>query len=100
MLILSLIILILSNSNTLRKEDSIIYSRTTILILLYSTLIVYNNLHYSFLNTGIGILGGLFHTTCTTNVFHVFILLVSSIILLLTSFYPRKVWVKEYNTMG
>lgn len=100
MLILSLIIILLSNSNTLRKEDSIIYSRTTITILLYSALIAYNNLYYSFLNTGIGVLGGLFHTTSTTSVFHVFILLISSIILLLTSFYPRKVWVKEYNTMG
>ena len=91
MLILSLIIILLSNSNTLRKEDSIIYSRTTITILLYSSLITYNNLYFSFLNTGVGILGGLFHTTSTTNVFHVFILFISSIILLLTSFYPRKV---------
>jgi len=97
MLIINTVIILLSNSNTLRKEDSIIYSRTTIIILIYSTLIAYNNLYYSFLNTGIGILGGLFHTTSTTNVFHIFILLLSSIILLLTSFYPRKVWVKEYN---
>jgi len=99
MLIINTVIILLSNSNTLRKEDSIIYSRTTIIILIYSTLIAYNNLYYSFLNTGIGILGGLFHTTSTTNVFHIFILLLSSIILLLTSFYPRKVWVKEYNRM-
>jgi len=99
MLIINTVIILLSNSNTLRKEDSIIYSRTTIIILIYSTLIAYNNLYYSFLNAGVGILGGLFHTTSTTNVFHIFILLISSIILLLTSFYPRKVWVKEYNKM-
>ena len=90
MLILSIIILLLSKSNTLIKEDSIIYSRTAIAILLYSGFIVYNNLYYSFLNTGIGVLGGLFHTTCTANTFHVFILFISSIILLLTSFFPRK----------
>jgi len=99
MLIINTVIILLSNSNTLRKEDSIIYSRTTIIILIYSTLIAYNNLYYSFLNAGIGILGGLFHTTSITNVFHIFILLLTSVILLLTSFYPRKVWVKEYNKM-
>ena len=49
MLILSIIILLLSKSNTLIKEDSIIYSRTAIAILLYSGFIVYNNLYYSFL---------------------------------------------------
>ncbi|RYE14767.1 MAG: hypothetical protein EOP34_05625 [Rickettsiales bacterium] len=39
---------------------------------------------------GIGIFGGLFHTTATTNTFHIFIFLITSVILLLTSFYPRK----------
>jgi len=99
MLVINTIILLLSNSNTLRNEHSTIYSRSTIVILIFSSLIAYNNLYYSFLNSGIGILGGLFHTTSITNVFHIFILLISSIILLLTSFYPRKVWVKEYSKM-
>jgi len=99
MLVINTIILLLSNSNTLRNEHSTIYSRSTIVILIFSSLIAYNNLYYSFLNSGIGVLGGLFHTTSITNVFHIFILLISSIILLLTSFYPRKVWVKEYSKM-
>lgn len=100
MLLLCIILILLSKSNTLIKEDSVIYSRTTIVILLYSSFIVYNNLHYSFLSTGIGVLGGLFHTTCITNVFHVFILFISSIILLLTSFFPRKPWLKEYSNLS
>jgi NADH-ubiquinone oxidoreductase chain 2 len=91
MLILTLIFVLLSNSVTLRRDKSILYSRTAITILVVSALITYNNLDFLFLNKGIGIYGGLFHTTSTTNVFHIFVLLVSSIILLLTSFYPRKV---------
>ena len=91
MLIISLIQLLLSNSTSLRRDKSILYSRATITILLISSLITYDNLDFFFLNKGIGIFGGLFHSTCTTNVFHIFILSISSVILLLTSFYPRKV---------
>lgn len=99
MLILSLIYLLLSNSITLRRDKSILFSRIAITILLVSALISYDNLFFIFLNKGIGIYGGLFHTTPTTDIFHIFVLLISSVILLLTSFYPRKVWVKEYSSL-
>jgi NADH-ubiquinone oxidoreductase chain 2 len=98
-LINSLISLLLSNSITLRRDKSILYSRATTTILLISSLIAYDNLYFLFLNKGIGMFGGLFHSTCTTSVFHIFILLISSVILVLTSFYPRKVWLKEYSSM-
>lgn len=98
MLITSLIFLLLSNSVTLRRDKSILYSRATITILLISAFIAYDNLFFLFLNKGIGIFGGLFSTTATTNVFHIFIFLITSVILLLNSFYPRKVWSKEYSS--
>jgi NADH-ubiquinone oxidoreductase chain 2 len=98
MVITSLIFLLLSNSITLRRDKSILYSRATITILLISAFIAYDNLFFLFLNKGIGIFGGLFNTTATTNVFHIFIFLISSVILLLTSFYPRKVWLREYSS--
>lgn len=98
MLFNSLILLILSNSITSRRDKSILYSRTTITILLISAFIAYDNLYLLFLAKGIGIFGGLFHTTATTNFFHVFIFLITSVILLLTSFYPRKVWLREYSS--
>ena len=91
MIIITLLLLLLSNSITLRRDKSILYSRVTITILVISTLITYDDLNFLFLNKGIGIFGGLFHTTCITSVFHIFILSISSVILLLTSFYPRKV---------
>jgi len=98
MVITSLIFLLLSNSITLRRDKSILYSRATIAILLISAFIAYDNLFFLFLNKGIGIFGGLFSTTATTNVFHIFIFLITSVILVLTSFYPRKVWLKEYSS--
>lgn len=96
---MSLIILLLSNSITLRRDKSILYSRATITILVLAIFISYDNLYFLFLNKGIGIFGGLFHSTSTTAVFQIFILSISSVILLLTSFYPRKVWLKEYSSM-
>ena len=99
MLILSLIILILSNAITLRRDKSILYSRATITILVIAALISYDNLNFLFLNKGIGIFGGLFHATSITSVFQIFIMLISGVILFLTSFYPRKVWLREYSSM-
>jgi NADH-ubiquinone oxidoreductase chain 2 len=93
----SLILLLLSNAITSRRDKSILYSRATITILLISAFIAYDNLYLLFLAKGVGIFGGLFHTTATTNFFHLFIFLITSVILLLTSFYPRKVWLKEYT---
>ncbi len=52
-----------------------------------------------FLGEGIGLYGGLFHATPITQVFHIFIFFVSAIILQLTAFYPRKVWIKNYASI-
>jgi len=98
MLLNSLIFLLLSNSITSRRDKSILYSRITTTILLISAFIAYDNLSLLFLAKGIGIFAGLFHVTATTNTFHVFIFVITSFILLLTSFYPRKVWLKEYSS--
>lgn len=98
MLLNSLIFLILSNSITSRRDKSILYSRVSMSILLIAALITYDNLSLLFLAKGIGIFGGLFHVTATTNTFHVFIFLITSVILLLTAFYPRKVWLKHNSS--
>jgi NADH-ubiquinone oxidoreductase chain 2 len=52
------------------------------------------------LSTGIGLYGGLFHITSTTQIFHIFIFLISAAILQLTAFYPRKVWLEEYSSLS
>ena len=99
MIISSILLLLLSNAVTLRRDKSILYSRISMIILIYSCLIGYNNLDFSFLENGIGLFGGLFHATCITNVFHIFILLLSSIILVLTAFYPRNLKTQEYSSL-
>ena len=100
MLIYSSLLLLLSNAVSLRRDKSILFSRIGITILLYSSLIALNSLYFISLDGGIGLYGGLFHATNITQVFHIFIFLISAVILQLTSFYPRKVWVTEYSSLG
>jgi hypothetical protein len=91
MLIFSILFLLLSNSVTLRRDKSILFSRVAIIVLLYCTFFAFTSLFINSLANGIGLYGGLFHTTVTTQIFHIFIFLISSIILQLTAFYPRRV---------
>jgi NADH-ubiquinone oxidoreductase chain 2 len=51
------------------------------------------------ISKGIGIYNGLFHMTSITQVFHLFIFLVSALILQLTAFYPRRVWSIKYSSL-
>ncbi len=100
MLILSILFLLLSNAVTLRRDKSILYSRVSIIVLLYSSLPAINSLFITSLDTGIGLYGGLFHATSTTQIFHIFIFLISAVILQLTAFYPRRVWIAEYSSIS
>ena len=100
MLIFSILFLLLSNAVTLRRDKSILYSRITITVLLYSFLLALGSLYLTSLDTGIGLYGGLFHATSITQVFHLFIFIVSAAILQLTGFYPRRVWIAEYSSLN
>jgi NADH-ubiquinone oxidoreductase chain 2 len=100
MLIYSSLFLLLSNAVTLRRDKSILFSRVGLTILLYSSLIALNSLYLISLDGGIGLYGGLFQATSITQVFHIFIFMISAMILQLTSFYPRKVWLPEFSSVG
>jgi NADH-ubiquinone oxidoreductase chain 2 len=100
MIIFSILFLLLSNAVTLRRDKSILFSRVAIIVLLYSSLIALATLYFTYLDRGIGLYGGLFHATSTTQIFHIFIFLISAIILQLTGFYPRKVWVANYSSIS
>ena len=63
--------------------------------LLFAGFIAMNNLYVNPLEKGIGIYGGLFNVNVLTQTFNIFIFLISTAILMLTGFYPRKVHVKE-----
>jgi len=100
MIIFSILFLLLSNAVTLRRDKSILFSRVAIIVLLYSALMAITSLYFTYLDRGIGLYGGLFHATSTTQVFQIFIFFVSAIILQLTGFYPRKVWVVDYSSIS
>ena len=100
MLILSILSLLLSNAVTLRRDKSILYSRVAIIILLYSSLLGLVSLYIKYIDNGIGLYGGLFHITSNTQIFHIFIFLISAAILQLTSFYPRKLLIPEHSSIN
>lgn len=97
MLLYSLIIFLFYNSVNLRRDRTILFSRISLIILLYSIVIGNNNLDIIFLEKGIGLFGGLFHLTPTTYIFHLFIFLICMLIIGLTSFYPRKIWLLKQS---
>ena len=99
MLIYSILFLLLSNAVNLRRDKSILFSRTAISVLLYSSILALGSLYMTYLDRGIGLYSGLFHITSTTQIFHIFIFIISAAILQLTGFYPRRVWVKEYSSI-
>lgn len=94
MIISCIIALLLSNAVALRRDLSIYYSRTLVFILFNCFILSLFSLKILSLNKGIGLFGGLFNSTAINNTFHTFTFFITSIIILLTSFYPRKVWTK------
>jgi NADH-ubiquinone oxidoreductase chain 2 len=88
MLVLSIISILLSNAVNLRRDISILYNRIAILILLYCILNDLSSL--TVITKGIGLHGGLLLITNITQIFHIFVYGITGLILVLTSFYPRK----------
>ena len=97
MIILSILCLLFSNAVTLRRDMSILFNRIAIIALIYCFL--HDVVSLSLINKGLGLHGGLLHITNITQIFHIFVFMISILILQLTSFYPRKVWVKEHSSL-
>ena len=98
MLLLSIICILSSNAVAIRRDKSIVYCRTVIATLIVCLIISFYAFNSKFLDKGIGLYHGLFHTTAITHVFQIFIFLVSALILQLNSFYPRKVWTENFSS--
>lgn len=98
MITISILSLLLSNAVTLRRDMSILFNRVAIIALTYC--ILHNIMSLSFTIKSIGLHGGLLHITNITQIFHIFIFLVSILILQLTSFYSRKVWISKYSSLN
>ena len=89
MIIISILSLLLSNAVNLRRDVSILYNRIAILILLYC--IIHDLSSLTVVTKGIGLHGGLLLINNLTQIFHIFVFIVTIFILTLTSFYTRKV---------
>jgi NADH-ubiquinone oxidoreductase chain 2 len=89
MITLSILSLLFSNAVTLRRDLSILFNRIAIIALAYCFL--QDIVSLSLLNKGVGLHGGLLHITNITQIFHIFVFMISILILQLTSFFPRKV---------
>lgn len=98
MLIASICTLILNNGLTDRKDKAILFSRTTFIIFSYLLILCYN-ISLTFLEKGIALFNGLLYNKIHSLVFTFFIYFLSAIILLITSFYPRKVWFENYSSL-
>jgi len=100
MLLSLLIFLLLSNAVTSRQDKSILFSRVVITGLIFSSYLAFTNLYIQPLEKGIGVYGGLFNVTSFTQTFNIFLFLISAVILTLTAFYPRKVYVESYSSLS
>jgi len=65
------------------RIPAIDFNRMTIIVLLYSALLSYNTLYVNLVNSGVGVFGGLFQVTATTQSIDVFIYLLAVLVLLL-----------------
>jgi NADH-ubiquinone oxidoreductase chain 2 len=97
MLTLSILCLLFSNAVTLRRDLSILFNRVSIIILIYCFL--QGIISLSLTNKGVGLHGGLLQITSITQIFHLFVFILSGFILQLTSFYPRKLIMDNHPSL-
>lgn len=99
MLITSILFILLSNAVNLRRDMAILYNRISLVSLFYCGLISCTTANV--VGKSIGLHGGLLLYTNLGNIFHIFIFMVTGIILLLTAFYPAKIKVlHNYVNLG
>ena len=83
MLTIGLIILLLAKALfSDRNNIPVIYTRITVIILIYSALLSINVINFSILASGVSVYGGLFHVSCTTLMIDTFIYVSAAIILI------------------
>jgi NADH-ubiquinone oxidoreductase chain 2 len=100
MIIFLILLILLSVAVVVRRDISIYYSRASIISLVHAGDIGISSLYVNSLSRGIPLFNGTFNATAITQSFHIFIFLITGIILQLTGFHPRKVWVEEYSSIS
>lgn len=90
MIVKFVVILTLSLSSILQKDLSIYISRTSISIIWACIWACIVQISLTVFKKGLGIINGLFYITSITQIFKLFMFILSLVIVYLTSFYPRK----------
>jgi NADH-ubiquinone oxidoreductase chain 2 len=99
MIIFSIFLFILNNGLTNEKSKALLYSRTASINFTNLVLLLHNNIYITFFQKGIGLFNGLLYNKIQTLIFTFFIYALTGIILIITSFYPRKVWFEDYCSL-
>jgi NADH-ubiquinone oxidoreductase chain 2 len=90
MLVYSILFILISIAVNNRRDTSIIYTRLSIIAIIYSLIIININFNLNYLNIGTILFNGLIHLENYSMVFIYFILILSILILCITAFFPRK----------
>jgi NADH-ubiquinone oxidoreductase chain 2 len=99
MLILLIIFILTSVAITVRSDRSILYSKSSLINLTSINILLYSDYNYSLVGKSISLIGGLVYMSNIAYLFHIFIFVIGSLIITLTSFYPRKIVVNEYSSL-
>lgn len=99
MLLHSLVYIILSSASILKRDFSILLSRVVLSNLLIIGYISYNSLYFDYLEKGVSLYNGLYQTNCNSQIFGLFIVILSYFILTITSYYPRKLYLPDYSNI-
>jgi len=89
--------MIITNAVTYRLDKVLSLNRVTIIILLSLFILGIMNFQILSISNGLGVYGGLFHITVITQSFVIFIAFLGLVILLLTSFTPKRLRQKSYD---
>jgi NADH-ubiquinone oxidoreductase chain 2 len=93
------VFLIISNSFISKKDKTLLYSRTTTILLFFLICLLYTGTFIDLVKDNIGLYGGLLVSTPVNFYFQIFLFVVAFIIATLTSFYSRKVIVKATSSL-
>ena len=88
MIMITILFLLVSNAVVSRRDISILFNRVAIIGLIYC--ILHDFMSLSILSKGIGLHGGLVYISNITQIFHIFIFILSILILQLTGFHYIK----------
>ena len=95
LLILSITIIILSIGVNLKRDKTILYSRSFLLALLNTTYIASSSAYSIFLNKGVTLLGGLYFMSYVNIMFSIYFFIFCLMVGIITSFFPRKILLEE-----